>query len=494
MTKELLDEMETLKETAESTPSEEENTQVTATESELALEVSNEKLDTHVEESEFSEPELQSEEEEILPYEDEVEIIENLEEEAPEIATLSKNEARRRARNQRIKKERERDLRIRNKRSGVQETRDSIPDLPNASLDIVPPRASNVQLRGFGTNSFKPKNTMFRGGNGKISINAKDRFEKEETPEERLKKRFLASLDPNIRTIFTGHVIGYRPLKDKNTGKSVYFVMVNCEGRVVLIRLADFTAPQGGSFSIEVNESTSEDDAIKKYINGRRNSVVDFVIKYMDQEDLDGGWVIGSRSEAMEFYRNKYWFGKTYDKDSNGNNLDFIREGKEVEARVVTVLRTGILVEIFGLEVFIPNKDLFHSHVADTTKEFKTGQKISVKVLSVDRKGSKISCRLSHKDTKEDPTAMYLRQYGVADRVSGRVTHIEFVKDPSDVLKTKTIIFVNVEGKFDIYCRMRAGVKHLPIKGQEVSVLLMGKSEDGTRAWGEITHIYELDL
>ena len=58
------------------------------------------------------------------------------------------------------------------------------------------------------------------------------------------------------------------------------------------------------------------------------------------------GVAVGSRLEAMSAKRRAYYFGT----DRDGNNL--LYEGICAEARVVSVIRAGIFVDLFGLEVW----------------------------------------------------------------------------------------------------------------------------------------------
>lgn len=84
----------------------------------------------------------------------------------------------------------------------------------------------------------------------------------------------------------------------------------------------------------------------------RLGAEVDYIIKGIDhQTDL----AVGSRLEAMRAKRRQYYLGT----DRDGNNL--IYSGVCAEARVVSVIRAGIFIDLFGLEVYIPLRELSSS-------------------------------------------------------------------------------------------------------------------------------------
>ena len=84
-------------------------------------------------------------------------------------------------------------------------------------------------------------------------------------------------------------------------------------------------------------------------VNRRMGAEVDYVVKGVDQES---GLAAASRLEAMAIKRREYYTGAGRD----GNNL--LYEGVCAEARVVSVLRGGIFVELFGVETYIPLREL----------------------------------------------------------------------------------------------------------------------------------------
>ena len=99
---------------------------------------------------------------------------------------------------------------------------------------------------------------------------------------------------------------------------------------------------------VEDRQGRSPEEILYDTLNKRLGAEIDYIIKGIDQES---GIAVGSRLEAMEIKRRQYYFGR----DRDGNNL--IYEGVCAEARIVSVIRAGIFVDLFGLEVYIPLRE-----------------------------------------------------------------------------------------------------------------------------------------
>ncbi len=80
----------------------------------------------------------------------------------------------------------------------------------------------------------------------------------------------------------------------------------------------------------------------------RLGAEVDYIVKGVEPRT---GLAAGSRLEAMVAKRREY-----YGADRAGNRK--IHEGVCAEDRIVSVIRAGIFVELFGLETYIPLREL----------------------------------------------------------------------------------------------------------------------------------------
>ena len=109
------------------------------------------------------------------------------------------------------------------------------------------------------------------------------------------------------------------------------------------------------------------EDVLHYMVTKRLGAEVDYIIKGIDAK---AGVAVGSRLEAMSAKRRAYYFGT----DRDGNNL--LYEGICAEARVVSVIRAGIFVDLFGLEVYIPLRELSYQRMLDAQDSFQPGQRM----------------------------------------------------------------------------------------------------------------------
>ena len=161
--------------------------------------------------------------------------------------------------------------------------------------------------------------------------------------------------------------------------------------------------------------------------------------------------------------------------DRDGNNL--IYSDICAEARVVSVIRAGVFVELFGLEVYIPLRELSYQRWLDASGHFQPGQRILVKILSVDRSDrDHIKVTASVKQAGENPYEKALRRYSVGNRYVGTVSMVD-----------TNGVFVALDGGIDCLCSYPK--RGRPPRGARVTVRILGINHDSNRIWGAITHI-----
>lgn len=113
-------------------------------------------------------------------------------------------------------------------------------------------------------------------------------------------------------------------------------------------------------------------DVLRYLLNKRLGAEVDYIVRRIDRE---GGVVAASRLEAMALKRREYYFRT----DRDGSYQ--IYEGIRAETRVVSVIRAGIFVKLFGAECYIPLRELSYQRWMDAASHYQP----LVKVLEVDR-------------------------------------------------------------------------------------------------------------
>lgn len=209
-------------------------------------------------------------------------------------------------------------------------------------------------------------------------------------------------------------------------------------------------------------------DVFHYLLTKRLGAEVDYIVKGIDG---NAGVAAASRLEAMAAKRKEYYFGT----DRDGNNL--LYEGVCAEGRVVSVIRAGIFVDLFGVEVYIPLRELSYQRMLDAASAFQPGQRILVKILSIDRTDrNHIRVNASVKGAGENPYEKALRRYSVGNRYVGTVSMVD-----------TTGVFVALDGGIDCLCSYPK--RGRPPRGSRVTVRILGINHDSNRIWGAITHI-----
>ena len=210
------------------------------------------------------------------------------------------------------------------------------------------------------------------------------------------------------------------------------------------------------------------EDVLHYMLTKRLGAEVDYIVKGMDPK---AGLAVGSRLEAMRAKRKQYYFGT----DRDGNNL--IHSGICAEARVVSVIRAGIFVDLFGLEVYIPLRELSYQRLMDAAGYFQPGQRILVKILEVDRSDrNQIKVTASVKQAGENPYEQALKKYTEGNRYVGTVSMVD-----------TNGVFVALDGGIDCLCSYPK--RGRPPRGARVTVRILGINHETNRIWGAITHI-----
>lgn len=210
------------------------------------------------------------------------------------------------------------------------------------------------------------------------------------------------------------------------------------------------------------------EDVLHYMLTKRLGAEVDYIVKGIDSQS---GIAAASRLDAMRTRRKEYYFGT----DRDGNNL--LYADLCAEARVVSVIRAGIFVDLFGLEVYIPLRELSYQRWMDAAAHFQPGQRILVKVLSVDRSDrDHIKAAASVKQAGENPYEKALRRYSVGNRYVGTVSMVD-----------TNGVFVALDGGIDCLCSYPK--RGRPPRGSRVTVRILGINYESNRIWGAITHI-----
>ena len=212
------------------------------------------------------------------------------------------------------------------------------------------------------------------------------------------------------------------------------------------------------------SEDRSLDESYHYLLTRRLGAETDYIVNSIFYDDM---LAFASRLDAMQVKRKRFY---------RGGEGALVHEGVRAEARVVSVIRAGIFVDLFGVECFIPLRELSYQRIGNAMSLFKTGDRVIVKVLSVENKDmNNIKIQASVKQASVNPYELALKKYSVGNRYVGTVSMVD-----------KNGVFVSLEGGVDCLCRFPA--RGRPMKGARATVQILGIDEKSNRIWGIITH------
>ncbi len=281
-----------------------------------------------------------------------------------------------------------------------------------------------------------------------------------ETAEDKLRNDLLDLVESmKGKKILTGAIQGVERAGDNPN--LIYAVVYHGNFKVIIPSLEAVEEP-------EDYRDQPKSDVLHYLLNKRLGAEVDYIIKGIDQET---GVAVASRLEAMAQKRKAYYF-KT---DRDGNYQ--LYEGVCAEARVVSVIRAGVFVDLFGAECYVPLKELSYQRWIDASAHYQPGQRVLVKILEVDRSDrNKPKVTVSVKQAGENPYEQALKRFTVGSRYVGTVSLVDL-----------TGVFVALDGGIDCLCTYPK--RGRPPRGARVTVRILGINHESNRIWGVITHM-----
>lgn len=282
-----------------------------------------------------------------------------------------------------------------------------------------------------------------------------------ETEADKIKNDLLDLLESQkTGRILTGTIQGV----ERSDEKSAHSLAVIYHGDFKILIPAEEAVEPPDDYKGNIPE-----DVMYQMLLKRLGAEVDYIVKGVDAE---AGIAAASRLEAMRKKRRQYYFSRNRD-----SNNYIIRPDICAEARVVSVTRGGIFVDLFGLEVYIPLRELSYQRWLDASGHFRPGQRILVKVLEVDRKNrDNITVAASVKQAGKNPYEQALKKYSVGNRYVGTVSMVD-----------TTGVFVALDEGIDCLCSYPK--RGRPPRGARVTVRVLGINYNTNRIWGVIVHI-----
>jgi len=154
-----------------------------------------------------------------------------------------------------------------------------------------------------------------------------------------------------------------------------------------------------------------------KIVGNMLGAEVDFIIKGIDSKTRS---VVASRVEAMMKKR------QTFFMDTGKSSAHKIREGRIVQARVITVTDSSVRFEVFGVECSILIKDLSWDWINSVHEKYTIGDEVLVKVTEINCKSiDNISIKVDVKSITVDTNAENLKKCRPQGKYAGRITNID---------------------------------------------------------------------
>lgn len=281
-----------------------------------------------------------------------------------------------------------------------------------------------------------------------------------ETEAER-EKRELLNLRQSLRV---GRVLKGKMAGVETTAEGPIAVIFY-ESFKVIIRANDLLP------NFAANGKISLDNAYLAAIMNHIGAEIEFIVKGIDEENR---LVVASRSEAMAVRR------KLFDNKDDDGLYIFCKESIH-EARIVSVVKPGVFVELNGFETFVPSSEISWSRVDDPTalREIKVGNTIMVYIAEIKRdpKTCEVTeLSLSIKKATKNPT---IREFALVSKGSTLVGVVQYI-DP----KTASI-YVGIANSSQVKCEPLRS-RELPAIGTRVRVYILDKDEKRYRIYGRI--------
>lgn len=209
-------------------------------------------------------------------------------------------------------------------------------------------------------------------------------------------------------------------------------------------------------------------DVYHYLLTKRIGAEIDYVVKGIDSNT---GLAVGSRNDAMMRKRRHYYL------NTNRDGTYRIYEGLCCEARVMSVIPDGIFIDLFGIDSYIPLRELSYVRLSDAMGYYEPGQRVLVKVIRLDRSDSNnIRVAASVKQVASNPVEKALEKIEVGSSYGGTVTMLD-----------RTGIFVHLD--MGAECRCKYPYRARPPKNARVIVKIAGINMSEKMVWGNITYV-----
>lgn len=150
--------------------------------------------------------------------------------------------------------------------------------------------------------------------------------------------------------------------------------------------------------------------------------------KFVENMDEYVGQVLKVKIVQLDKKKNKIIFShRTYLDEERAKKIEqvwnSIAEGDSIEGKVMRFTNYGAFVDIGGIDGLLHISEISWGKINHPSDALEIGQKIKVKVLSIDNKNEKVSLGL--KQTTPEPWAEVDKKFNLGDIIEGKVVQIK---------------------------------------------------------------------
>lgn len=203
----------------------------------------------------------------------------------------------------------------------------------------------------------------------------------------------------NFGEILTATLNDIEPLSGKD-GAITEMAICNYKGISIKIPISEMNIVienrDSKGKNIVISDSSKEyNQQLSKIMSSMQGAEIDFIVtNYSREHNL----VVASRKKAMEEKVKTY-----YIEYHNGERV--IQEGSIVQARIIAVSEgTYVRLEVFGVECFTKCSELDCAWISSARNVYHVGEKIFVRIVSVDFSDKKIHIKVEARSLKKPDT------------------------------------------------------------------------------------------
>ena len=246
--------------------------------------------------------------------------------------------------------------------------------------------------------------------------------------------------------------------------------IVMYRGVKVIIPAKEFFAelPEGDDFEERSDTFLAKTNS---YMENRLGSEIEFmVLGFVEKSE---SLVAGSRKRVMQIKCREYFMRK-----KNRTSDEFLMNvGQRVEVRVASALRFGLVVEVGGIDVFVPSKEVTWNRERDVSKDYYAGQKLVAVITELDRSNpDNIKVSVSIKQATPDPFDKASKILST-DRTSKYIGQVTMVAPHG--------VYVQLDNQLEVRCNHPRNNTYITV-GTRVAVRVYEINEERREIRGEI--------